>query len=41
MRALAGSSEAATAALETAGVDPLARGESLAVEQFVRIAEAL
>jgi len=41
LRALAGSSEAATAALETAGVDPLARGESLTVEQFVRIAEAL
>ena len=29
LRALAGSAEAATAALAAAGVDPLARGESL------------
>ena len=29
------------AALAAAGVDPLARGESLTVEDFVRIAEAL
>ena len=28
-------------ALAAAGVDPLARGESLTVEDFVRIAEAL
>jgi len=41
LRALAGSTEAATAALEKAGVGPLARGESLAVDDFVRIAEAL
>jgi len=41
LRELAGSSEAASAALEAAGVDPLARGESLTVEQFARIAEAL
>jgi 16S rRNA (adenine1518-N6/adenine1519-N6)-dimethyltransferase len=41
LRALAGSSEAATAALEHAGVDPLARGESLDVHQFARIAEGL
>ena len=41
LRALAGSAEAASAALAAAGVDPLARGESLSVEQFARIAEAL
>jgi 16S rRNA (adenine1518-N6/adenine1519-N6)-dimethyltransferase len=41
LRQLAGSSEAATAALAAAGVDPLARGESLGVEQFARIAEAI
>ena len=36
---LAGSAEAAEAALAHAGVDPMARGESLGVEQFARIAE--
>ena len=41
LRGLAGSSEAASAALAAAAVDPLARGESLTVEQFARIAEAL
>ncbi|WP_183100990.1 16S rRNA (adenine(1518)-N(6)/adenine(1519)-N(6))-dimethyltransferase RsmA [Nocardioides pelophilus] len=41
LRELAGSAEAATAALEAAGVDPLARGESLGIAQFVRIAEEL
>jgi 16S rRNA (adenine1518-N6/adenine1519-N6)-dimethyltransferase len=41
LRGLAGSAEAATAALEAAGIDPLARGESLTVEQFTRLAEAL
>ena len=41
LRGLAGSSEAASAALEAAGVDPLARGESLSIEQFARIAESL
>jgi 16S rRNA (adenine1518-N6/adenine1519-N6)-dimethyltransferase len=41
LRGLAGSSEAASAALAAAGVDPLARGESLTVEQFARIAEAI
>ncbi len=41
LRTLAGSAEAATAALAAAEVDPLARGESLSVEQFARIAEAL
>lgn len=33
--------EAVDAALAAAGVDPLARGEALTVEDFVRIAEAL
>ena len=41
LRGLAGSAEAATAALERAGVAPLARGESLGVQEFVRIAESL
>src|SRR6476620_6386052 len=41
LRGLAGSAEAATAALEHAGVDPMARGESLAVGDFVRLAEGL
>jgi 16S rRNA (adenine1518-N6/adenine1519-N6)-dimethyltransferase len=41
LRGLAGSIEAAEAALLKAGIEPLARGESLAVEDFVRIAEAL
>jgi len=41
LRGLAGSSEAAEAALASAGIAPLARGESLAVEDFVRIAEGL
>ncbi|WP_121253614.1 16S rRNA (adenine(1518)-N(6)/adenine(1519)-N(6))-dimethyltransferase RsmA [Nocardioides ferulae] len=38
---LAGSPAAAEAALEAAGVDPTARGESLVIEDFVRIAENL
>ncbi len=41
LRELAGSSEVAEAALGEAGIDPLARGESLTVEQFARLAEAL
>jgi 16S rRNA (adenine1518-N6/adenine1519-N6)-dimethyltransferase len=41
LRGLAGSAEAAEAALVAAGVDPLARGESLGIEQFVRITEEL
>lgn len=41
LRGLAGSGEAAEAALVAAGIDPLARGESLTVDQFVRIAEEL
>ncbi|MBA3530131.1 MAG: 16S rRNA (adenine(1518)-N(6)/adenine(1519)-N(6))-dimethyltransferase RsmA [Propionibacteriaceae bacterium] len=38
---LAGSSSAASDVLESAGVDPQARGEVLQVEQFARIAEYL
>jgi 16S rRNA (adenine1518-N6/adenine1519-N6)-dimethyltransferase len=41
LRELAGSSEAAEAALASVGIEPLARGESLSVEQFARIAEAI
>jgi 16S rRNA (adenine1518-N6/adenine1519-N6)-dimethyltransferase len=41
IRDLAGSAEAAEQALVAAGVGPLARGESLGVEQFARLAEAL
>ncbi|MGC4110840.1 MAG: 16S rRNA (adenine(1518)-N(6)/adenine(1519)-N(6))-dimethyltransferase RsmA [Nocardioides sp.] len=41
LRTLAGSAEAAEAALERAGIDPLARGESLSVHEFARLAEAL
>ncbi len=41
LRELAGSAEAAAAALEQAGIDPLVRGESLTIEQFARIAEVL
>ncbi|MEJ7832582.1 MAG: 16S rRNA (adenine(1518)-N(6)/adenine(1519)-N(6))-dimethyltransferase RsmA [Nocardioides sp.] len=41
LRGLTGSAEAAAAALDHAGVDQMARGESLSVEQFARIAEAL
>jgi 16S rRNA (adenine1518-N6/adenine1519-N6)-dimethyltransferase len=41
LRDLAGSAEAATAALESAGVDPTVRGEMLTVEDFARIAEGL
>jgi 16S rRNA (adenine1518-N6/adenine1519-N6)-dimethyltransferase len=41
LRGLAGSAERATAALEGAGVEPLARGESLGVQEFVQIAESL
>ncbi|MXG91570.1 16S rRNA (adenine(1518)-N(6)/adenine(1519)-N(6))-dimethyltransferase RsmA [Nocardioides flavescens] len=41
LRPLAGSGEAAGAALEAAGVDPTARGEVLDVAAFARIAEAL
>jgi 16S rRNA (adenine1518-N6/adenine1519-N6)-dimethyltransferase len=41
LRTLAGSVETASAALESVGIDPLARGESLTVVEFARIAEAL
>ncbi|HEX3932138.1 MAG TPA: 16S rRNA (adenine(1518)-N(6)/adenine(1519)-N(6))-dimethyltransferase RsmA [Nocardioides sp.] len=41
LRALAGSGEAAEAALRRAGIDPLARGESLTVGDFARLTEAL
>ncbi len=41
LRELAGSAEAATAALEHAGIDPTVRGEMLAVGDFARIAEGL
>jgi 16S rRNA (adenine1518-N6/adenine1519-N6)-dimethyltransferase len=41
LKQLAGSAEAAEAALAVAGVDPMSRGESLAVEDFARIAEGL
>ena len=41
LRGLAGSGEAAERALVAAGVDPVARGEVLDIDAFVRIAEAL
>jgi 16S rRNA (adenine1518-N6/adenine1519-N6)-dimethyltransferase len=41
LRTLAGSGEAAQRALVAAGIDPMARGESLGVAEFARIAEAL
>jgi len=41
LRGIAGSTEAAEAALVAAGIDPLARGESLGILEFVRIAEEL
>ncbi len=41
LKGLAGSAEAAEAALVRAGVDPRTRGEELGIEQFARIAEAL
>ncbi|MGH3347487.1 MAG: 16S rRNA (adenine(1518)-N(6)/adenine(1519)-N(6))-dimethyltransferase RsmA [Nocardioides sp.] len=41
LRSLAGSTEAAERALVAAGIEPLARGESLRIEDFVRVAEEL
>jgi 16S rRNA (adenine1518-N6/adenine1519-N6)-dimethyltransferase len=41
LKGLAGSAEAAEAALVAAGVDPQARGEAIGIAEFVRIAEAL
>jgi len=41
LRGIAGSGEAAEAALVACGIDPLARGESLGISEFVRITEEL
>ncbi len=41
IKELAGSAAAAEAALRGAGIDPMARGESLTVDQFTRVAERL
>ncbi|XBB67432.1 16S rRNA (adenine(1518)-N(6)/adenine(1519)-N(6))-dimethyltransferase RsmA [Nocardioides sp. WV_118_6] len=41
LRDLAGSADAAEAALRAAGIDPLTRGEALGIDQFVAIAVAL
>lgn len=41
LKTLAGSSEAASRAIEAAGVDPTVRGEMLTVEEFAAIAEHL
>jgi len=41
LRDLAGSAEAAEAALARAGIDPMTRGEQLRIDDFVRIAESL
>ncbi len=41
LRGLAGSSEAATQALEAAGIDPMTRGEAIGVADYARIAELL
>ena len=41
LKQLAGSAEAAEAALAHAGVDPMARGESIGVQQFAMVAEGL
>lgn len=41
LRSLAGSTEAAEAALVAAGIDPLTRGEQLTIHEFVRITEML
>jgi 16S rRNA (adenine1518-N6/adenine1519-N6)-dimethyltransferase len=41
LRELTGSAVAAEAALAKAGVDPMTRGETLRIEDFVRIAEAI
>jgi 16S rRNA (adenine1518-N6/adenine1519-N6)-dimethyltransferase len=41
LRTLAGSAERAERALRRAGIDPLARGESLTVGDFARLAESL
>ena len=41
LRTVAGSAEAAERALLAAGIDPLARGESLGIHDFVRLTEEL
>jgi 16S rRNA (adenine1518-N6/adenine1519-N6)-dimethyltransferase len=41
LRELAGSAEAATTALDKAGIDPMARGETLRIDDFVRLAESI
>jgi 16S rRNA (adenine1518-N6/adenine1519-N6)-dimethyltransferase len=41
LRELAGSAVAAEAALAKVGIDPMTRGETLRIEDFVRIAEAI
>ena len=41
LKQLAGSAQAAEAALAHAGVDPMARGESIGVQQFAMVAEGL
>ncbi|MGL5825853.1 MAG: 16S rRNA (adenine(1518)-N(6)/adenine(1519)-N(6))-dimethyltransferase RsmA, partial [Nocardioides sp.] len=41
LRAVAGSSEAAVAALTRADIDPMARGETLDVRQYARLTECL
>jgi 16S rRNA (adenine1518-N6/adenine1519-N6)-dimethyltransferase len=41
LRELAGSAEAAAAALDCAGIDQMVRGEQLGIDDFVRIAECL
>jgi 16S rRNA (adenine1518-N6/adenine1519-N6)-dimethyltransferase len=41
LKGLAGSAAAAEAALAHAGISPMARGESLGVEEFARVAEGL
>ena len=41
LKNLAGSADAAEAALAHASVDPMARGEAIGVDDFARIAEGL
>ena len=41
LKAMAGSAEAAEAALAHAGISPMSRGESLRVDDFARVAEGL
>lgn len=41
MRTWAGSADAAEQLLRAAGIDPSARGETLGIEAFVRLGEAL